>query len=181
MARLADNVRQALGSFWNLTHQAAYNGYTTTDTITAASSLMRDAGQSLQFSESSAIATLCGSARRMFNASQVVQARRMFNASQIVQGLQPHEAITADAIAIPPWARDEAEMATLPIWHVHFDFTYTDQSGNQVTDRRVSVFRMTLPETMGELQDAIDADAEAMAKKYGVDFISASILEIHSV
>ena len=169
MARLADNVRQALGSFWNLTHQAAYNGYTTTDTITAASSLMRDAGQSLQFSESSAIATLYG------------YARRMFNASQVVQGLQPHEAITADAIAIPPWARDEAEMATLPIWHVHFDFTYTDQSGNQVTDRRVSVFRMTLPETMGELQDAIDADAEAMAKKYGVDFISASILEIHSV
>lgn len=169
MARLADNVRQALGSWWTLAQSAAYGGYTTTDTIQAASSLARDAGQALSFGESSAIATLYGYARRMFNASQVVQS------------LAESDAITADAIATPPWARDEAEMATLPIWHVHFDFTFVNQDGQQVTERRVSMFRMTLPETMGELQDAVDADAEAMAKKYNVDFVAADIKEIHSV
>jgi hypothetical protein len=169
MARLADNVRQALGSFWNLAHQAAYSGYTATDTITAASNIMRESGQSLTFGESSAVATLYGYARRMFNAAQVVQS------------LQDHEVIGPDAIATPPWARDEREQAALPIWHVHFDFTYTDQSGVTQTDRRVSVFRMTLPETMGELRDAIGADAEAMAAKYNVDLIGADIREIHSV
>ena len=169
MARLTDNVRAALGEWWTLAQAAGYGDYTATDTITAAADLASQAGQSLSFGESSAIATLFG------------YARRMSNAAEIVQSLEREDVITPAAIATPPWARDEQEIAALPMWHVHFDFTYTNEAGDTVTERRVSVFRMTLPDTMGELQDAVTADAQAMAAKYGVDFIGADVREIHSI
>lgn len=169
MPRLTDTVRGVLGDFWNAIVPLAYGGASATETVTFASDFANAAGGSLSFQESQAVAVLYG------------YARRMSNAADVVQGLPDESPIIPDAISTPPWARDEQEQAALPMWHVHFDFTYIDAAGNQITDRRVSVFRMTLPDTMGELRDAVSADAQAMALKYNVDFVSADVAEIHSV
>jgi len=148
---------------------AGYGGYTATDTVAAAADLANQQGRSLAFNEGSALATLFG------------YARRMSNAADVVQGLSREDYITPDAISTPPWARDQSEIDTLPIWHVHFDLTTSDEAGNITTERKVSVFRMTLPDTIGELQDAVASDAEAMAKKYGQQFVASDIMEIQSV
>jgi hypothetical protein len=169
VTRLPDTVREALGNWWTLAMSAGYGGYTTTDTVSAAGDLAGQFGRSLTFSESSAIATLFGYARRMSNAADQVQAAFR------------DTVIGPEHIAVPPWARDEAEMATLPIWHVHFDLTYTDANGVIQTERKVATYRMTFFDTFGELQDALDADAEAMASKYDGEFISADVKEIHAV
>lgn len=169
MARLADNVRSALGSWWTLAQSAGYGGYTATDTISAAADLAGQYGQTLTFGDSSGIAVLFGYARRMSNAADVVQAAA------------ESDYISPSMIATPPWARSDQEMATLPIWHVHFDLTSVSEGGVQGTERKVSVFRMTLPPTLGDLYAAVDADAEAMAAKYNTEFVSAQVMEIHSV
>jgi hypothetical protein len=169
MPRLTDSVKQALGEWWSLTYAAGYGGYTTTDTVVVANELAGQEGRSLTFSENGAIATLYG------------YARRMFNASQVVQGLRPQDVIIPEAVSTPPWARDEREQATLPIWHVHFNFTYSDDLGDVFTERKVSIFRMMLPDTIGELQDLVNSDAEALAGKYHVTLVNSEVMEIHSV
>lgn len=169
MARLTDVVQSALGRWWDVVSRAGYGGYQTTDVISAASDIAQQEGRSLAFSESSAIATLFG------------YARRMSNAADFVQSLDESAVITPEAISTPPWARDEVEQLTLPIWHVHFDLTAIDETGNVTTSRKVSVFRMTLPETLGEILDGVNTDAEAMSAKYNVQFVSAQVMEIQSV
>lgn len=162
MTRLDDTQRAALANWWTLAEAAAFGGFTTTDTITAASDLAGQAGRSLAFAESAAIATLYGYARRMANAAGVLQAADALSV------------ITADMMATPPWARDEQVMNTTPIWHATFQFTFLDQAGQIQTDFRTSVFEMTLPETVGELAAAIQDDAQQMADKYGVTLVSAT-------
>ena len=74
MARLTDAVQSALAQWWPLAMHAGYSGYTSTDTVSAASDLANQYGQSISFSEGSSIATLFGYARRMSNAADNVQS-----------------------------------------------------------------------------------------------------------
>jgi hypothetical protein len=167
--RLDDTQRAALASWWDLAQTAANNGYTTTDTITAASDLARQAGAALAFDESSAIATLYGYAKRMSNAAGELQAAN------------PGAIIDPSMMGIPPWARDEQVMNTSPLWHASFQFTFIDQAGVQQTEFRTSVFTMTLPQTVGELAAAIDEDAQAMADKYNVQLVDATPIQLLAV
>lgn len=169
MTQLNDVQRAALAQWWNLASDAAQKGLTATDTVTAASQLAADAGRSLSFAESGAIATLYGFARRMTNAAGVLQ------------GATSADVIDSSMMAVPPWARDTQTMLTTPIWHATFTFTYLDQAGNQVTDFRTSVFEMTLPETVGELQSAVTEDAQQMADKYNVRLLSAFLHSLSAV
>ena len=169
MTRLDDTQRAALANWWTLAEAAAFSGFTSTDTTSAASDLANQAGRSLAFAESAAISTLYGYARRMANAAGVLQAA------------PDTSVIDANMIAVPPWARDEQVMNTTPIWHATFEFTYLDQAGNLTTDFRTSVFEMTLPETVGELAAAIQDDAQQMADKYGVTLVSATLHSLLAV
>lgn len=169
MPRLTAGQRSALADWWELTQHAGYGGYTTTDLIAAASDIAQQFGRSLSFSESSSLAVLYGYARRMFNASQEVQ-----NAAR-------EDYITGAHIAIPPWARDENAMNTSPIWHVTYNATFIDQNGDTITEYKTSVFEGVLPPTIGDLQDAIEEDAQALSVKYQYQFVSAELTEILAV
>lgn len=166
MTRLDTTQRAALGNWWTLASDAASAGYTSTDLITAASAIAAQAGRSLAFAESSAIATLYGYARRMDNAAGVLQSA-------------PGTAvIDPSMIGVPPWARDEQVMNTTPIWHATFEFTYLDQAGNAQTDFRTSVFEMTMADTVSGLLSDVTDDAQAMADKYNVRLVS---VKLHSI
>lgn len=169
MPRLNTTQAAALAAWWPLVQTAASGGYTSTDVIAAAADLARQAGGALSFAEGSAISTLYGYARRMANAAAAVQAAT------------PETVISGEHVAVPPWARDEVAMATAPIWHVTYTFTYLDQAGNQQADFRTSVFEMTLPTTAGELAGAIAQDAQALADKYGVTLLDAQLHQILAV
>jgi hypothetical protein len=167
--RLDDTQRAALANWWDLAQYAANHDYTSTDLISAASDIARQAGQSISAEENRAIAVLYG------------YARRIFNSAGELEGAPGDAVIGPEMMAIPPWARDEQVMATTPVWHVTFEFAYVDQAGNPQADHRTSVQEMTLPDTVGELADLVDADAQAMADKYGVQFVSATMIQILAV
>lgn len=169
MPRLNPAQTVALAGWWPLVVAEAFAGTTATDTITLAQATARKSGRSLAFTEGSAIATLYGYARRMSNAADAVQAA------------VATDVITPEHVAVPPWARDEVTMATAPIWHVTYTFTYLDQAGNLLSDFRTSVFEMTLPGTIGELADAITEDAQALADKYGFTLVGAALHQILAV
>lgn len=169
MARLNDAQTSALADWWNLLRAEASLGTTVTDVQVVAAATAANAGRSLTFEESTAIAVLYG------------YARRLDNAATAFQGADLADTITPDLIGIPPWARDQQVMNTAPIWHSTFEFTYIDQAGNQQTDFRTSVFTMTLPSTVGELTDALQSDAEAMAQKYEVTLVGINPIELLAV
>lgn len=169
MARITDTVRAALGYWWNLISDAARANFTVTDTVQLANQVATDLGGSLSFQENTAISVLYGYARREVNAGNLFQAA------------QPGQAIDAGMISTPPYARDLQEQNTYPLYHVKFEYTYLDSAGIQQTSYRTSVFPDQLPETAGELTQAVLDDAEAMAAKYGHTLLSAIPTNILSV
>jgi len=161
MARLNDTVRAALGYWWNLISDAARTGLTVTDTVQLANQVASDFGQSIGFRENTAISTLYG------------YARREVNASEAFQGAPLGATITPDMISIPPYARDQEEMASYPLWHVKFSYTFIDSSGQEQTTIRTSAQPLVLPDNTADLADAVLDDAEAFANKYGHQLVSA--------
>lgn len=169
MGRITDPVRAALGYWWNLISDAARAGFTATDTIQLANMVATDLGGKLSFSDNTAISQLYGYARREVNAGNAFQSAA------------PNLGITPDMISTPPYARVESEQATLPVYHVRFEYVYLDQAGNQQTATKTSVFDNGLPGTVGDLTSAVLDDAEAMASKYGHTLLSVTPLNILEV
>lgn len=169
MPRLSDTVRSALADWWQLAVSEAFAGTTATDTIVLANAMAKLAGRTLSFAESSAISSLYGYGRRMFNASAAVIAAA------------DRDYISPEHVATPPWAREEHEQNTYPIWHVTYQFTYIDATGVQHTEHKTSIFEVNFPQTIGELRDAIDADAQALASKYRVSLVGTELHQILAV
>jgi hypothetical protein len=169
MPRLTDTVRAALGYWYNLISDAARTGFTVTDTVQLANQVAHDLGGSLSFQENTAISTLYGYVRREVNAGNVFQAGT------------PDQAISADMISTPPYARDLQEQNTYPLYHVKFEYTYLDSAGVEQTSIRTSVFPDQLPDTIGELTSQVLDDAEAMALKYGHTLLSVNLTNILAV
>jgi len=169
MSLLPDTVRQALGRWWGLVSSAAGTGFTTTDTVSAAASIAREAGQPITFTESAAIATLYGYARRIFNAGVVVQAG------------SDTSLISPDMVATPPWARDIAEQQSYPLYHIVYAFTSADTAGNRTTEFKTSAIPLVLPGTLGELLDSVTSAAQALAAKYNRDLVGVSLHSILAV
>lgn len=169
MARLNDTLRAALGYWWDLISGAAQQGLPVTDTVQMANDIAQQQGRSLSFAENGAISSLYGYARRIENAGNSFQTT------------DPSLGITADMIAVPPWARDEQEMNTFPVYHVRFEYQYLDSAGNQQTGYRTSVFDNGLADTIGDLTADVLDDAEAMAAKYGHTLLGVRPLTILAV
>lgn len=169
MAFLPENVRSALGYWYNLVSDAARAGFTVTDTIQLANQVATDLGGSLSFSENTAISQLYGFARREINAGIALEAGA------------PEQAIDTNMVSTPAYARDLQEQNTYPLYHVRFEYTYIDQAGNEQTGYRTSVFPDELPATIGELEADVQDDAEGMAAKYGHQLVSVRVANILSV
>lgn len=169
MARLSDTLRSALGYWWNLISDAATQGFTVTETISIANQVAEGLGSKLSFQENTAISQLYGYARRGVNAGNALQAA------------DPSLGITANMVSTPPYARDEQEQATYPLYHVKFQYTYLDSAGNEQTTIKTSVFPDVLPSTVGDLTSDVLDDAEAMASKYGHTLLSATPIQVLAV
>lgn len=169
MPQLTDVQRSALGYWWNLIDAAARQGLTTTETISMANEVAATLGQKLSFQENTAISQLYGYARRIINSGTEFQSAN------------PSAHINGEMIATPPYARDQQERNTYPLYHVKFEYTYVNQAGVQETTYKTSVFPDALPETVGELTAAILDDADAMANKYGHTLLAVSPTEILAV
>jgi hypothetical protein len=169
MPRLADNVRGALPDWWNLAVDAAANRQGSAQLIEAAAYVMESLGGSLSFAQSSALTVLYGYASRVRNAGEAVRAA------------SDETFIAPEHVAIPPWAREENDMNTNPIWHVTYLFT-AEKNGVTSTDYKTSIFqRGQIPDTIGELKAALEEDANALASKYNVNLISVDLHQILAV
>lgn len=169
MALLSESQRTALGYWWNLITDAVSQGFSLTDTTQLANQVASDFGASLSFQENAAISTLYG------------YAKRMDNAAISFQQAQPGDAITSEMVALAPYARDEAERNSYPLYHVKFYYTYIDASGNEQTAIRTSVQPMQLGSDVQSVLDEIQTDAEAFALKYGHQLVSATAFQIVAV
>lgn len=169
MPRLDDTQRAAFVTWFDLVNYAARNGFTVTDTIAAASDLAGQAGQSVTPAENRAISTLYGYVRRDVNASAVFQAAA------------PNAFIEPSMMATAPYARDEAEMAAYPLYHVRFEYTYIDSAGNVQTEIKTSAQPLTIGPTVAQVTADVLDDAEAFANKYGHTLVSAVPISILAV
>jgi hypothetical protein len=169
MPRLTSAQSSALADWWNLAYDAAVLRLGSSVLLEAAAGIASDAGRSLAFTESTAIVQLYAYASRMVGAANEVQSAL---ASAV---------IGPEHIATPPWARDEVSQLTVPIKHVIFQFDYIDADGVARTDYRTSVFEMTFPGTIGDLAAAITEDAQALASKYNVTLVNATLHQILAV
>jgi hypothetical protein len=171
MPRLTSTVSTALADWWTLALDAGFKGYRSTDLQSAARDIAEQNGVTLPFQTYSALSTLFGYARRMYNAHAAVTAA------------DDGDRIEAAHVAIPPWARDEQAMNTNPIWHVSYQFTYLDENGFAQTEFKTSVFDdfSQFPRTIGTLKDAITEDAQALADKYGVKLFAVDLHQILAV
>lgn len=169
MARLTDTLRSALGQWWNVISNAATQGLSAAQAVSTVSGILKGEGVQLSFADNTAIAQLYGYARRIENAGTAFTAA------------DPGKFIDANMIADAPWARDQAEQNTYPIYNVKFTYTYLDASGNTQTTTKTSVFKDGLPQTVGDLTAAVLDDAEAMANKYGHTLLSADPFQIQAV
>ena len=169
MPRLTAHVAGLLGDWWTLALDAGFSGYTTTDLQAAAKDIADRNNLTLAFRDYTGLSVLYGYARRMFNASQTVR-----NADDA-------DYIQSQHIAIPPWARDETAQNANPIWHVTYEFTTLDENGFESTEYKTSVFEQSLPSTVGDLKDAVNEDAQALADKYGRQLLSVGLHQILAV
>jgi hypothetical protein len=170
MPRLTANVASALADWWTLALDAGFKGYRSTDLVSAARDIAEQNGRTLSFSEGTALASLFGYARRMYNAGQEVQ-----NAGE-------DDYIESKHIATPPWARDVNAQNANPIWHVTYELSTMDEEGNVSTSFKTSVFEgPNMPDTIGELNDAIEEDAHALSSKYEVAYVDHNVTQILAV
>lgn len=100
-------------------------------------------------------------------------ARQFGNAD----GLSP---VLGSYMATAPWARDLSDRNTLGMWQVRFEHTFTD-NGIERTAWRTTMFQGTLPPTVGDLQDAVDQDAQEMAKGYGFEHVAVANISILAI
>jgi hypothetical protein len=170
MPRLAANVRSALADYWNLAVEQAGNRTGSASFISIAASLAREAGGTISFNTAKALPVLYGYASRVRNAGESIR-----NASD-------ETFIGPEHVAVPPWAREETAQLAAPIWHVTYLFTAANSAGIVSQEYKTSIFEHTgFPQTVGQLKDAIQADAQALADKYGVNLINVDLHQVLAV
>lgn len=87
-------------------------------------------------------------------------------------------AITADMISTPPFARDQIARNAQPLYQVTINLATTDDEGNVTEGYRAVKFNSLEGLTKGQLNTLIGQDAEALADAYGTEYLSHDIVEI---
>ena len=76
-----------------------------------------------------------------------------------------------------PWAREGAEYASVDRWQITYLHTTLD-NGEERSDWRTSMFTGTLPDTVGELMDQLDVDAETLADEYELQHVGVGSITV---
>lgn len=92
-------------------------------------------------------------------------ANRIVNGAKSLGAAQESDTITADMMAVAPYTmRDQASIATNPVYQVRFLNTVQADDGSTSQTWQTSVFTSTdFPSTVGELRDAIQTHATELA------------------
>lgn len=92
-------------------------------------------------------------------------ANRIVAGANALAAADPSDTITADMMAVAPYtSRDLASIATNPVYHVRYLNTVQASDGTTTSVWQTSVFTaQDMPDTVGELQDAIDTNAAELA------------------
>lgn len=96
-------------------------------------------------------------------------ANRIVAGAQALAGANPEDSITSDMMGTAPYtSRDAASIATNPIYQVRFQNTVQADDGTITTVWNTSVFTASnMPDTVGDLQDAIGGNATELASQGG--------------
>lgn len=156
--------------FWGAARGAAADRANTRDFYQA----LRDAGATI------------GGGEGGLSISDVTQLRsaaaRVRNAAETLARAPEVNAIDASMIGAPPYGRDLASQAALPIYQVGITLhTFDFVEGVVSSDYRQVRFTGQLSLTKGELFDAVAQDAEALADTYGQVYTGHDVHEILAV
>lgn len=126
-----------------------------------------------------------GEASLGFNAGDLARVLGFANSirrtATDIAGASTDTPLTDISIGAAPWQRSLAEQATIPQWQARFIHTTTDADGNELLDWRTVTLTGTLPYTIGDLYDTLDAQAESMAAGYNVEHVSIEDLQLFAV
>ena len=95
--------------------------------------------------------------------------------------------ITANMVAVPTWARAQAERNAVPRFQVNYKVAYTDAEGNRQERWNTSVFGPEMAQSVAGLKDQVTFDAEMQAMTpgdtglYGATDISVSAIQILAI
>lgn len=164
-----DQDRNPALAYWGEIEYAAANRLTTADLWASLRAAAAELGQ-----ESPGV-----------TVQQVNEVRHLATgiqaASRRLERIDPSSSIRdGRLIAEAPWSRSLAERSALPMYQVRYQHTVDGPNGVE-TAWRTSTFRGELPRTLGDLQDAIDEDAENLADKYGGAHVGVSAMQILAV
>ncbi len=123
--------------------------------------------------------TLSGvSAADMSRMRAIPAAQR--NAAENLQRSRPTDAITASMIAQDISARSAQDQILAPKWIARFEHDFTVEGELQALWRS-SIFEGSLPASIGDLRNTLEADAEALAADYDVTHIGIGRIQIAAV
>lgn len=155
--------------YWGVIERAVADRLTTADLW----SDIRDAADELGLESPGVTVRGVNELRRLANTIQ--NSGRQFERATDETGLD------ARMMGEAPWSRPLAEQNALGIYQVRYQHTYVTAEGPQ-TEWRTSVFNAAdMPDTVGELRDAIGQDAQQLADKYGVSHVEFGSVQILSV
>jgi hypothetical protein len=153
MPTMTDAVRAALGRYWPEVYGGAAARLSTQDLFQNIRDRATDLGLPSVGVSASVISTLRGYAAGMIRAADRLNAA------------DPTSIVDSTMLSTPPWARSSVEQAAMPIYHIGFDHTIQDDSGNLVTVRQTIVLTGTLPSTVGELTGLVSSEAALLASE----------------
>ena len=139
--------------YWGSILASAYQGAITADMWTAIHATQEQYGLDRPGASAPDVSVLRGYANR------IVASAAAF------AGASPDDTITGDMMAVAPYtSRDLNGVATEPVYHVRYLNTVQASDGTVTSVWNTSVFNASqFPDTVGELQDAIDTNAAELA------------------
>lgn len=164
MPELSNAAVKAL-AYWGVIEYAANNRFTTADLWNA----LRDEAERLGLSSPGVtvrgVAQLYGLAVANQSAARRLERQR------------DQFAVTANLIGHYPTERPLTEQNALGMWQVRFQHTTLTETG-EFTEWRTVMFRGALPATVGDLRDAVEADANELAADYGTEHVGIDSLQV---
>lgn len=164
---LSPAVQKAL-AYWGVIELAAEARATTADMW----SWIRDAAEELGKASPGVTVQAVSYLRGV--AGQIQERARLFDA------LADSRRVTGRYVSTPPWARALAAQRALPMFQVRYRHTFLNQ-GVEQTEWRTSMFQGRVNHTAGQLRQLIDLDAENMARKYGMEHVGVSDLQVMAI
>jgi hypothetical protein len=152
---LTDRAAAALGWAFGAIQGATYEGLNTTDIWQR----LRDAAESQGLSTVGLSAADVSSLRGY--------AGQMKAASDALGAADPSLGIESSMVGVAPWSMSQATLNAAPEWWARVEMTVADEQGNMTTGWVTMTGITSLNMTAGDLNQMIQANAEAAAVQEG--------------